>query len=241
MSKIRLITFDATNTLFKVCGSVGEIYSKTALKYESKMDPQEMDRNFRKAFKEFNKNFPNFGQTVGMSSRQWWNKVISRSFNGHVKPDVLEKISSELWVNFTKKTHWELFPEVIPVLQQFQGQGIQLGVVSNFDERLPRIMEALEIKKYFSFILASQQTKCFKPSPEIFHHAVSMVTRCGPTEAIHVGDNYELDYKAAMNAGMDAYLLQRKPSDSKINNDLDHIPLHKVIWNLGQLCNVITI
>ena len=240
MSQIRLISFDATNTLFKVCGSVGEIYAKTALKYGVKTDPEIIDNNFRKAFKQFNKKYPNFGKEVGMSSRQWWDYVVQTSFNGEVKSDILSKISSDLYGNFSKRSHWELFPDALPVLEYFRNKDIQLGILSNFDERLPVIVAELGIQKYFKFILASWQTEWCKPSPQIFHHAVAMVASCSPTQAVHIGDNLDLDYKAARRIGMDAYLLLRQPSDEKINHLVKNdVPEHKIITSLEQLCNLI--
>jgi REG-2-like HAD superfamily hydrolase len=240
MSQIKLITFDATNTLFKVCGSVGGIYVNTAYKYGIKADPEKIENNFKKAFKQSNSEYPNFGQTVGMLSHKWWNGVIGTSFDGEIKSDLLDKISSDLYDNFMKKSHWELFPDVLPTLEHFRNKGTKLGVLSNFDERLSTIITELDINKYFTFVLASRNTEWYKPSPQIFHHAASLVARCSTVEVTHIGDNLELDYKAARNAGMDAYLLSRQPSDTKIKNLITKdVPQHKIITNLQQLCNLI--
>ena len=240
MSQIRLITFDAMNTLFKVRGTVGEIYAKTAANYGIKSDPEDIDVNFRKAFKQFNLKYPNFGQAANMSSQQWWHEVIGTSFSGEIKSDILRDISSDLYGNFMKKAHWEVFPEVLSVLEYLKNKDIKLGVISNFDERLPKILKELDMDDYFQFILPSRNTKWYKPLPQIFHHAVAMVTSCSPLEVVHIGDNLELDYKAARNAGMDAYLLLREPLNAKIDNLMhSDIPEHKIITNLEQLCNLL--
>ena len=240
MSQIKLITFDATNTLFKVCGSVGNMYAKTASRYGIKTNPEKLDNNFRKGLKQFNTEYPNFGQIVGMSSQQWWNSVVGITFDGEIESHILDAISSDLYHNFTLKTHWELFPDVLPTLEHFKNKDIKIGVLSNFDERLPAIIKELEIERYFTFILASRNTKWYKPSPQIFHRAAAMVTKCLPTEVVHIGDSVELDYKAARNAGMDAYLLSRQTLDSNLNKLINKgIPEDKIITNLEQLCNLI--
>lgn len=238
MSSIKLVTFDATNTLFKVRGSVGEMYAKTAFNYGIKTNPNEIDKNFRKAFNQFSVKYPNFGRTVGMPSKQWWSGVVHHSFDGQVKADILTKISSDLYDNFMTKAHWELFQDVLPTLQHFKNKGINLGVLSNFDERLLTIFTQLNIEKYFIFILASRSTEWCKPSQQIFHHALTMVPGCMASEVIHIGDNLDLDYKAARNAGMDSYLLLRQQSDTKINNLINNVPEHKIITNLEDLCNL---
>ena len=240
MSQIRLITFDATNTLFKVCGSVGNMYAKTAYKYGITTSPEKLDNNFRKGFKQFNTEYPNFGQAVGMSSQEWWNGVVAVSFNGEIESHILNSISSDLYDNFTKKSHWELFADVIPTLEHFKNKDIKLGVLSNFDERLPVIITELGLEKYFTFILASQNTKWYKPLPQIYQHAAAMVAKVSPTEAVHIGDNVELDFKAAKNAGMDAYLLLRESSDTNTNKLINKdIPEDKIITNLEQLCDLV--
>ncbi|XP_028398623.1 haloacid dehalogenase-like hydrolase domain-containing protein 3 [Dendronephthya gigantea] len=238
MSQIRLITFDATNTLFKVHGGVGKVYAETAIKYGVGANPQEVDKNFKKAFKQHTIKFPNFGQSFGMSSQQWWDRVVYCSFNGEVESGILRKISSELYINFSKRSHWELFPDVFPVLDHFKIRDVKLGVISNFDERLKTILTELTIGKYFTFVLSSRETQWWKPSPEIFHHGISMVTKCSPANTLHIGDNLELDYNAARNAGMEALLLQRQPSDQELLMNKD-VPKHKIITSLDQLCSLL--
>ena len=241
MSQLRLITFDAMNTLFKVRGTIGEIYSKAGANYGIKSDPQEIEVNFRKAFKQLNLRYPNYGLAAGMSSQLWWQEMVGISFDGQLKSEILSNISSDLYSNFETKTHWQLFPEVSFVLQYLKNKDVKIGVLSNFDERLPTVLKELGVDHYFQFILASRNTKWYKPLPQIFHHAVAMVTQCSPVDVIHVGDNLELDYKAARNAGIDAYLLLREPSDTKIDDLIQSdVPEHKIITNLEQLCNLLS-
>ena len=47
----RAIFFDATDTLFHVRGSVGEIYSRIALRYGVRAEPKEVQKSFEQAFR----------------------------------------------------------------------------------------------------------------------------------------------------------------------------------------------
>lgn len=240
MSKIRLITFDATNTLFKVHSTVGELYTKAASIHGVDADPHKVETNFRKSFHHFNTNYPNFGQTAGITSRQWWDEVVKGSFAGYrIKPRIFDELCKDLYNNFKKSMNWDVFPDVVPVLKELNQSGIKLGVISNFDERLPMILEELDLRQYFSFLVTSRETVFCKPSAEIFNYALSLV-RCSPMEAAHVGDNLNLDYKAARNAGMDAFVLLRQPTDAKIEHLVENlVPKPKIIHDLQMLCKQI--
>lgn len=43
---------------------------------------KELASSFKRALKSVSKEFPNFGATSGMSSENWWNIVINRTFKG---------------------------------------------------------------------------------------------------------------------------------------------------------------
>lgn len=44
--KLRVLFFDAVGTLFRVRGSVGQVYSQVAAEYGVRVDPQALDRAF---------------------------------------------------------------------------------------------------------------------------------------------------------------------------------------------------
>lgn len=47
-----------------------------------------------------------------------------------------KEISRQLFAEFTQPQCWEVFPEVWQVLGEIKRQGLKVGVVSNFDQRL---------------------------------------------------------------------------------------------------------
>jgi phosphoglycolate phosphatase-like HAD superfamily hydrolase len=51
---------------------------------------------------------------------------------------VKHQLFEDLYELFKKPEAWETFPDVEPTLQWLRAQGITLGVISNFDERLVR-------------------------------------------------------------------------------------------------------
>ena len=102
---------------------------------------------------------------------------------------------------------WELYPEVVDVLEKLQSQ-FQLAVVSNFDGRLRMILEHLGLSKFFSHVFVSSEIGADKPDPEIFRRALKFMN-VRPNQALHVGDDPERDWKAAAAAGLSIFKLDR--------------------------------
>ena len=48
----------------------------------SNIEEKELASSFKGALKSVSKEFPNFGATSGISSEDWWNIVIHRTFKG---------------------------------------------------------------------------------------------------------------------------------------------------------------
>lgn len=206
----RLITLDANNTLLRVRGSVGNLYRKVAKQYGQSFDEKELDNEFIKAYKIYNKKYPNFGVDHNITTQCFWYKIVRATFvnSGLKDDDLISKIASSLYQDFALSKNWELFDDVHPVLQHLKTKGYTLGIVSNFDERLPTILEGLGVLEYFSFVLCSTEVKVAKPLPGIFNLALQKAG-VEPVEALHVGDNLMLDYNAAKAVGMSAFLIDR--------------------------------
>ena len=84
-------------------------------------------------------------------------------------------------------------------------------MISNWDERLRPLLEALKLARYFEVIVVSCEVGVAKPALEIFQEAAG---RLGvPTEAIlHVGDSFESDVQGARAAGFHALKVAREDS-----------------------------
>jgi putative hydrolase of the HAD superfamily len=102
---------------------------------------------------------------------------------------------------------WKLYPEVLDVLEQLR-ERFQLAVISNFDGRLRFILQHLSLSNYFSYIFISSELGADKPDPEIFRGAFK-VMHLDANEFLHVGDDPERDWKAAEEAGLLVFQLDR--------------------------------
>jgi putative hydrolase of the HAD superfamily len=112
-------------------------------------------------------------------------------------------------------------------------RGLTIGVISNFDHRLYRILEGLGLRRWLNSITISSEIGFAKPSAKLFEAALGR-HQLRPAEAVHVGDSEHLDRAGALSAGMRAVLLNPKLSDPvRIQGRTAEVS------SLGQMLNVV--
>jgi putative hydrolase of the HAD superfamily len=213
LSLPQVIFFDAVGTLFGVRDSVGKIYSEVASKYGVKCSAESLDKYFYTAFKNSPPCiFPGVpAADIPMREYQWWREINRQTFTavGAIEQfEDFDRFFQHLYAYFTTPAAWEIYPDVIPALTNWQRSGVQLAVLSNFDSRLYTVLKALELDRYFSTVTISTEVSAAKPQAQIFTAALSK-HQCQPQSAWHIGDSLEEDYLGAGNAGLTAIWLNR--------------------------------
>lgn len=211
MSLCKLVTFDATNTLIRVISSVGQQYTHISGLYGVNADSQAMNVAFKNAWHQMNAEFPNYGSSQGMTSRQWWRRIVTQSLCSvcaKQKPTMstIEQISDHLYLHFCTNKGWEVIPGTHEALSLLKEKGLKLAVISNYDERLSKVLLNLALIHYFDFIVVSAIEKVAKPDARIFHRALQLGS-VNAAETIHVGDDATNDYFGARKAGLNSLLL----------------------------------
>jgi putative hydrolase of the HAD superfamily len=113
--------------------------------------------------------------------------------------------------------------DTITVLRALHGR-YKLGLVSNFaiPECAWRLLDKYGLNEFFDVVLVSGAINKRKPSSEIFERALKTLD-VNNSEAVFVGDMPGLDVKGAKNAGMNAVLIERRPSEEILNVKPDRI------------------
>src|SRR5204863_159714 len=83
-----------------------------------------------------------------------------------------------------------------------------LGVVSNFEEWLERLLESLHVTRYFDVRVISGVEGAEKPDPKIFRLALDRIGG-EPEEAVYVGDSVQFDVEPATAVGRWGVVLAR--------------------------------
>ena len=213
MKRPHVVFFDAVGTLFGVQGSVGQVYRDIAQNHGVAVDAAVIDRAFYDSFKSSPPcTFPGVDVLeVPQLEQQWWKTIAQQTFDRADVLDQFEDFSSfflDLYVHFETATPWIIYDDTIPTLEKLRSLNIPLGVLSNFDSRLYRVLRALNLADFFESITISTEVGVAKPDPKIFEIALSK-HGCEPENAWHVGDSLREDYEAANAAGLRGVLLDR--------------------------------
>lgn len=234
MKKFNLITFDITGTLLTFNKSVGEIYSDAAKCFGITVEPTKITASFNKYMSEMSHQHPNYGLYSGIGWHKWWKMVVLKSFkdNGENSKNI-EQLSDFLIDSFSKKNQWKLVDGSVDILDYLRKKDIHIGVISNYDPRLHKLLDDIGINKYFTFVITSYEAGFMKPDEQIFKEAQKKYTDLGfkfdKNTTVHIGDSFTCDYCGAKNAGWRAALidpsLKKDSTESSFTvfNDLNEL------------------
>jgi len=110
------------------------------------------------------------------------------------------------WMSFDLKM--VLFDDVVPALTDLKERGLVLGLISNVDRDIAPFYQGLGLSAWLQVMVTSQEVGFNKPHPEIFQAALKQAG-VKPSEAIYVGDQYQIDVVGASKVGMLGILLDR--------------------------------
>lgn len=210
---IRVVFFDAADTLFHVKGSVAEIYLQHAVEFGFVHTPESLPairQAFGRAFREAPP--PIFAATepaqIKRSERLWWFDIVHNVFYRVGMFERFDDFFERVFRVFEEPDSWRLFPETRETLAALKAQGVELGIISNFDSRLFSVIRGLGIADTFDTVTISSLAQAAKPAPKIFQLALEKHA-VDPEEALHVGDSLRDDVEGAQKAGLHAVLLDR--------------------------------
>jgi len=137
-------------------------------------------------------------------SEGWFGAFIERIFVDHLglPPAELALVQSELFSWFADPENFHLFPGALELLERLRAAGLATGIVSNWSERLPGILEGLGVASRVDFVLTSALEGCEKPEPELFARALARAGDPEPGRVVHAGNDLVLDVQGALDAGI---------------------------------------
>ena len=234
MLKPKIIFLDAVGTLFGVRGTVGEIYGRFAQTAGIDVDRDRLNQAFFESFRAApTAAFPGVEPAeLPRREYEWWLAIARHSF---ARAGVLEQFADfeqffpPLFDHFALADPWVVYPDVPPVLGQWQHHGIELAIISNFDHRLYPVLAALGLAQYFSSITISTAVGAAKPASHIFETALAQ-HYCPPEQAWHIGDSWRDDYQGAKAAGLTGIWLNRDGKTQRAS-----IPPEFAISTLAEL------
>lgn len=195
---VHTVTFDVGGTLISPSPSVGHVYSEMAARHGVEVDAQVLTEGFSRAWRtkaDFN------------YSEEAWYALVRQTF-GPYSAKLPEDFFPSLYRRFLDADVWKVHEDAWGVLDELASRDFNLGVISNWDERLRPLLRNLKLAPYFQSITVSCEVQFRKPENVIFEQALRSLG-AAPEAVLHVGDSREEDAEGARNAGLHGLHLDR--------------------------------
>jgi putative hydrolase of the HAD superfamily len=202
------VLFDAAGTLIELRESVGETYARVASQHGVSLPAWRLDDAFRRVLRGAPpRAFPDVpSHEVAARERRWWWDQVRSTFlaaDSTVRFDDFDSFFEELFEQYTGDRLWQARAGALECLASLRGEGRTLAVVSNFDQRLPKILEALGMADFLSVTVVPADCGVEKPDPRIFALALEQLG-VAAADAAYVGDDPAKDAEGAARAGLAA-------------------------------------
>jgi putative hydrolase of the HAD superfamily len=133
-----------------------------------------------------------------------------------------EGLFEELHDFYAKREAWCLYPDAIETLRAIRERGYRTGLISNWDERLPELLDSMGLTEEFDPIVVSCLVGYEKPDRRIFEHALEL-TGVPAERCLMVGDDPVADVEGATAVGMDVVRIDHG-ADAPDNGVITKLP-----------------
>lgn len=214
---IRTVLFDVGGTLLRPAPSVGRVYSETALRHGHEVDAAWLEDRFRHAWDRSVRRSRDRGYRCSEEIlRDEWLQIVGDTFGRSVPPSGLDVLFEDLYLRFVSASAWRVVEGAVESLELLRCLGVRLGVLSNWDRRLPQTLAQVGLARFFDFIVASHDVGFEKPHPRIFEEAIRRCEGEAPSRILHVGDSWDADIIPAVSAGMRVlWITSADPSETR--------------------------
>jgi len=205
---LRAVLFDAAGTLIRLRQPAGDTYARRVREFGVTLPPERLDEAFHRVLRAAPPMaFPDApAAEIPALERAWWREVVRqtlRATDGTARLRDFEACFAALFADFASPAAWEAVPGAHAVLETLRRRGLRLAVVSNFDHRLPALLEALGLAAAFERVVLPGEARAAKPDPRIFALALAQLG-VAAAEALYVGDDAAHDVAGARAAGLRA-------------------------------------
>ena len=204
MSRVRAVLLDAAGTLLRPREPVGATYARFARRHGVDLPAWRLDDAFRRVLRAappmaFPGEPPSRRESL---ERGWWRDVVRATFRAAdqtARLDDPEACFEALFAHYAQAQAWLALPGAQHALDVLRRSGRRVAVLSNFDHRLPELLDGLGLR--VDRVLLPGELGAAKPDPRCFERALEQLA-VAAAEAVYVGDDADLDVAAARRAGL---------------------------------------
>jgi len=191
-----------------VCNEIAKASPKKA-------NPQEMWLYWWKTFQELFRD--SYGENF-KHEKYWGQEAMKMAidfFDSKADKDELTQLLFKYWDEYWGKP--AIFPESKAVISKISELKIPICILSNIDNAV--LESAFEHNQMsFDMIVTSEDCRSYKPRPEMFEKALSMLN-VSNNDALHVGDSLFSDVNGAKRIGIPVLWINRKGRSVPVGNE----------------------
>lgn len=208
---VEFVYLDVGGTLIDPYPSVGDVYARAGRPYGLEASPEALQAAFAEVWTGARAaeggRLMTFGQDEPRTHAFWRGLVhdvlAAVGFEGD-----RDACAAAFFAAFEEAEAWRVYPDVAPLLDGLEARGRRAGVLSNWDFRLPPLLETLGLRARLDPLVVSCFEGVAKPDPALYARAAERVG-VEPARILYVGDHLDLDLEPALEVGFDAYLIDR--------------------------------
>ena len=209
---IKAIFFDWFNTLARFEPSRQELYGEAFREFGIEIAPKPIMRGILTAdryYFEENTRSPveKRSPEEQVEVYSYYPKAILTEAGVNVPQELPLKIVKRVLSQFQGVT-FALFDDVLSTLQKLKEQKLALGLLTNATKDMLSTYHKLGLEPYLDFVVTSQEAGADKPQSPIFLAALQR-TGVDASEAVHIGDQYQVDVVGARGVGITPILIDR--------------------------------
>lgn len=202
--EIKAVLFDAVGTLLLPVQPPARTYAEVGRRHGSRLSEGRIGVRFREAFRaEEDADRAAGWRTSEERERRRWRAIVGRVLDDVGDP---EACFEELFEHFARPHNWYCPEGTARVLEGPAGRGLVVGVGSNFDGRLERVVAGRPELARVGLVVISARVGWRKPAG-VFFESMARAAGVGCGEVLYVGDDLGNDYEGAIQAGMAAVLV----------------------------------
>lgn len=228
--RLRFVFLDVGETMLRVT-QPGATYGAILARHGYEVAAETLDTTIRALFRELDAVVPrqrNPDHTISVELARRRRELLVEGVLEWVGIDAAHAlaIAEDFRASWIGTGIFQMYPDVPPALAALRAAGYRLGIVSNWEPRLPQLCASHGILDYFEFVVSSESEGYVKPHRRLFERALELAG-VAPEEAVHVGDSYPEDVEGARGVGIQAVLVDR--------GEKGRVPYWPTIQSLAQL------
>lgn len=236
-SDIKVILFDLGKTLMYPLRPWPEVFDLAYSKLHSVIMKAGVAANFNFTVNEFQNRLNGYYDQRSINLIELGAHSVLRDFlstKGYnkISDEILRQALDAMYA--VTQTNWFLEEVAIKTLEELKNNDYRLGLISNAadDRDVQQLIDRMELRPYFEYIITSAACGRRKPHPLMFRLALNHFS-VQPHQTAMVGDTLTADISGAENLGIYSIWITRRiqlPSDGELL-----IQPQAIISNLTQI------